>query len=155
MRNCLDRLDAPRDCGQAALSPRAARSGRLPGMTQCVAPRVVGSATRPQPVVVVGRGTGCAFCRGMAGGLAVRGLVGVAGAASPPCGPAAQEDIPMVSVSRPTPMSLARAQELVAKDRIRKQRARDARKARLAEARLILAREEAGLNPDGTARKSK
>lgn len=59
----------------------------------------------------------------------------------------------MTSHTRPTPMSIERARQIVEADRIRKARAREGRKARLAEARLLLARESAGLNPDGTKRK--
>ena len=45
----------------------------------------------------------------------------------------------MVTATRPTPMSLEQARILVAADQARKQRARDRRKARMAEAKRIVA----------------
>lgn len=71
----------------------------------------------------------------MTGGGRARGLVGVGGPTSPLGRPAGLEDTPMA-----LEMTREQAVLIVAKDKARKAKARDARKSRLKLAKDILAR---------------
>ena len=59
----------------------------------------------------------------------------------------------MVSTNRPIPMSLERARQLVTKDRERRAKTAARRREQLRAAKLMVARAEAGLEADGTAKR--